>query len=269
MKMSEETKVVETKEETKVVEVSPHEETARTQGWVSKEEWVEAGRDEAEWRPAKEFVDRGDLYKSLHSTKRELKQTQAALTALQRHHQYVYDRAHKQAITDLKKERRFAMKDEDLERVEEIETEIENLEKEHQIEAVKLAQAKAQTEAAGVNPEFQQWVDKNIWYLQDSDMRDFADAQGLIYMNKNPGLPPAQVLSHVESKIRKAYPEKFGVKKAAPNAVASVDKTNKSSRKASSDFELTDLEREMMNTFVKQKIMTEEQYIAELKKAGR
>ena len=265
------TEVVDKKvEETKVEVIqhvdSPIEEQARAQNWVSKDEWIESGRDENEWRPAKEFVDRGELYKSLHGTKRELRQAQAALTTLQRHHQYVFEKAHKQALQDLKKERRAALADEDLNRVEEIEEELDNLDKEHKTELVQLQSVKQQIENTNiVNPEFQVWVNKNTWYVQDDDLRDHADAVGLVYMNRNPGTTAQNVLQHIDNEMKKKFPEKFG-KRAAPNAVASVDRTGKKGPVKDSDIELTELEREMMHTLVKSGILTEQQYKAELKK---
>jgi hypothetical protein len=114
-----------------VVEPSDVELQAMDQGWVSKEEWEESGRDPNEWRPAKEFVERGELYKSLHQTKRDLKQTQAALTSLQQHHQYVFEKAHAKALDDLKREKRAAVREEEHELAEQIDEEIDRLKEEH------------------------------------------------------------------------------------------------------------------------------------------
>lgn len=267
--MTEETKVetkVEEKPDVEVhVEPTPYEEQAREQGWVGKEEWAEQGRDVNEWRPAKEFVDRGELYKTLHSTRRDLKQTQHALTALQRHHQFVFERAHKQAIADLKKDRRMAFQEEDMGRVEAIESEIEELEDQHKKEVQAVVATQQQTQNT-IPPEFTAWIDRNSWYLMDKDLQNEADSIGIVFMNKNPGSTPQIVLDHVGKETRKRHPEKFGQKKAALSAVASVNKTSSAAKKKSDDFELTDMEREMMNTFVRSKVMTEEQYISDLRK---
>ena len=258
----EETKVEETKvEEEAVVEPSPTEVSARTQGWVTKEEWTESGRPVDDWRPAKEFVDRGELFKSIHSTKRELKQTQQALDALQRHHQYVFEKAHAQALKDLKDERRLALRNEDLDRVEAIEDEIEERQQRFQKERP------VPVVASGPPVEFTNWVSANSWYESDADLRDFADAAGLVYVNKHPEARnnPMAVLQHVEKEIRQKFPEKFGtVKKAAPNAVASVDR--QAARAKGSDIQLDEMEMDIMRTFVRSGIMTEAEYKAELKK---
>ena len=272
--MIEETKVEETKvEETKVeekevvvVEPSPVEVEATEQGWVSKEEWEAAGRDPSEHRSAKEFVDRGELYKSLHSLKRDLKQTQAAHTALQRHHQYIFEKAHKQALEDLKREKRVAIRNEDLETAETIAEEMETLKEQHEKEKQIVAEEAQKAQTSAPNPEFQQWVEKNPWYSTDMDLREFADATAIVYINKNTSSTPASVLKHVETSLRKNFPDKFGAKKAAPNAVVGVDRTN-SKAKPVMDIELDDFEREIMRQLVSSGEMTETQYKSELKKA--
>lgn len=267
--MTEETKVVETTTEEvveEVVELSPVEQEASGQGWVPKDAWVEQGGDPEEWRSAKEFVARGELYKSLHQTKSDLKKTQAALTALQRHHQYVFEKAHQTALNDLKLQRRQAIRNEDLETAESIAEEMEQIKEQHLQEKAQLQAANAAELQQQVPPEFLAWREKNNWYDVDMELRDYADAIGLVYYNRNPGTPTAKVLQHVEAEVRKKYPEKFGVRKAAPNAVAGVDRTNKRNVRAN-DIELDDLEREIMSQLVKSGEMTEKEYKDQLRKA--
>lgn len=256
--------------EVAVVDVSPTEVAAREQGWVSKDEWVAGGRDEGEWRPAKEFVERGELFKSIHTTKRELKQTQAALTALQKHHQFVFEKAHQKAVEDLKREKRQAIRNEDFEALEAIEEKMESLTKEHQEARQAQAQTQQAIQAAGggaLHPDFAIWQTRNTWYTADAEMREFADATGIVYANRNPGIEPAAVLKHVETTVRKRFPEKFGPQKtAAPNPTTSVDRQKTRGTTKADDLELDDTERQIMATLVKTGVMTEAEYKAELKK---
>lgn len=260
----------EKKEEEKQEEVqlSPTEVTAREQGWVSEEEWVAEGKDASEWRSAKEFVDRGELYRSIHSTKRELKQTQAALTALQKHHAHVFEKAQKQALEELKREKRAAIKEEDFQKLEQVEEQIEELTEQQQAEKQAFEQEQAQVSVAQgpVHPDFEVWTNRNTWYKDDEELREYADFKGIKYTQKNPGVPPQEVLAYVEKQVRKQFPEKFGTKKAAPNPVAGVDKTKSANRKVASDDDLTDTERDIMNDLVASGVMTKAQYISELKK---
>lgn len=269
--MSEELKVLETPVEEIVQEaveqVDPIAEQATAQGWVPKEDWVKSGRSADEWRPAKEFVERGELYKSIHQTKRELKQTQAALTALQKHHQYVFEKARLQALDELKKERRLALREGDLETVEVLDDRIEDTTKQFEEERQQLAAQQAAVQV-GPPPEFEDWKATNTWYETDGEMKEFADAVGLIYINKNPKAAPKEVLSHIDGKMKKQFPDKFGVKRAAPNAVAPV---NRASRPGKGDITMVDVPEDMrpvIRNFCESTGMSEADYIKQLKKSG-
>lgn len=271
--MSEDVKDEEIKEEEvetieeEVVEVSPIEQEALEQGWVPKDKWVEQGGNPDEWRPAKEFKERGELFKSIHAIKRELKSKDQALTALQRHHQYVFEKAHQKALNDLKAAKRQALKNEDLESLAAIEERIEEVEAEHKEAAAEIAQVQTPT-SAQPHPDFQAWLDRNPWYASDSDLQEFADAMGLVYSNKNPGVTPQVVLKHVEAEVKKKFPEKFGTpRKSAPNPTLKPASTGKVAGGKGSNIELSDTERDIMNTLVRSGVLTEEQYKADLKKA--
>ena len=270
--MTEETVVkkeeeVVTKKEEEVV-ISPTEQIARDQGWVSKEEWVEEGKDEDAWRPAKEFVDRGELYKSIHQTKRELKQTQATLTALQKHHAFVFEKAQKAALEELKREKRAAIQNEDFQTLTKVEEKIDELTEQQQQEkdAFLREQLATTVPTQGQHPDFVAWTGKNSWYHDDEELRDYADFKGIKYTQKNPGVDPKEVLDYVEKQVRKQFPEKFGTRKTAPNPVTKVDKTAAAGRKAEADIELTETEQDIMKELVSSGVMTREKYISELKK---
>ena len=255
--------IVKDKEHVEDVVVDPVEEQAKEQGWVTKDEWVAQGKDEKEHRSAKEFVDRGELYRSIHSTKRELQQTRAALDSLAKHHQFVYNKAYQDAMQELKLERRAALKDGNTEAVEAIEEDMAKLDTEHK----EKTQAFVQEQNAarqGPPPELDAWMTRNQWYTNDEELRDEADAIGMIYLRK--GGDKTKLLNHVETKMKQKFPEKFGGKKVAPNAVSSVDRTNKRAP-SGPEAELSELETKIMNDLVKSGVMTKEQYIKELKGA--
>ena len=65
-----------------VVNTDPYESEAREQGWKPKEEYE---GDPEKWRPAKEFVERGELFGKIDVLGRELKETKKALKLLQEH----------------------------------------------------------------------------------------------------------------------------------------------------------------------------------------
>src|SRR5574343_943735 len=91
------TPVVETPESTP--QVDPIEIEAREQGWKPKEEYE---GDPAKWRPAKEFVERGELFGKIDHMGKELKETRKALKMLQDHHTKVRETEYNRALTELK-----------------------------------------------------------------------------------------------------------------------------------------------------------------------
>lgn len=266
--MTEEVKAEEVKTEVAEVVVSPTETNAREQGWVSQEEWEAEGKDVDAWRPAKEFVDRGELYKSIHSTKRELKQTQAALGALQKHHAFVFEKAQKAALEELKREKRIAIKNEDFQKLESVEEDIDKLTEQQEAEKQEFQkeQQAVAVQTQGIHPDFAAWQESNAWYTKDEDLREYADFKGIKYTQKNPGVDPKVVLEYVTKEVKKQFPDKFGVRKAAPNAVLSVNKTNAANRKVLANDDLTESEADIMKDLVSSGVLTETQYRAELKK---
>lgn len=264
--MSEPTEAEVVVDEVVEVEVDPYEEKALEQHWLPKDEWVKQGKSEVEWRPAKEFVERGEIFKSLHQVKRELKQERVAREALQKHHQYVFERARQQAIQDLRKERRLAIRENDVDKAEQIEDEIVKQEQQFAQERQALITSQQVAQTSGVPPEFDQWKSVNTWYDEDTDLHDFADASGLIYINKNPNAAPAEVLRHIDAKMRKQFPDKFGVRRGSPSPTVSSDRTNRPAKK-SNDVFLDEMETAIMKTLVASGDLTEAQYKAEIKKS--
>ena len=86
-------------EPTPKIDVDPYEEEAREQGWKPQDEYE---GDPNKWRPAKEFVERGELFGKIDSLGKELKETRKALKMLQDHHSKVKETEFDRAVTELK-----------------------------------------------------------------------------------------------------------------------------------------------------------------------
>jgi hypothetical protein len=267
--MTEEVKDQEPKDEiVDEVVVDPVEEQAKEQGWVTKEEWVAQGKDEKDHRTAKEFVERGELYKSIHSTKRELLQAKAALDSLSRHHQYVYEKAFQDADKKLRQEMRAAVREGDHDAVDQIEQERAQLHQEHQAKVTAFQREQAMAASfAQVPPELDAWMARNPWYNNDVDMRFDADAEGQKYLVK--GGTREGLLAHVEKKMKERFPEKFGIvkRKAASSPVSDPSTRGTRRTTVAEEAGLSELETKIMNDLVKSGVMTKEQYIKELKGA--
>jgi len=251
------TKKVEGQEDQKTEEkqFTETELKAMDAGWVPEDEWT--GEKDA-WRPAKEFLDRGELFKKIDDQNRTVKELRKALEEMKQHHSSVRETEYKRALETLKAERKDALAAGDADQVVEIEDQIDLIKEEQQ----KLKQApKSQEDTPQLNPEFVAWVDKNRWYETNEPMRAYADALGRSLTLR--GYSPSQVLEEVSKQVKTEFPQKF--RNSNRDKPGTVEGSSAKGGK-NDTFVLTDDERRIMNRFVRNNVITEEQYIADLKK---
>lgn len=240
-------------------EPTPNEVEARASGWVPKEEY---NGDENKWVDADEFVRRGPLFKKIDVQNRELKEVKKALDQLKVHHANVKEAAYKEALATLKAQKRDAFVEGDADKIIEIDDKIaETKEEMRRYEQTRAAEVK-QAVQEEVHPEFAAWTSRNTWYESSKPMRAFADALGIEL--RATGLSPSEVLKRVEAQVKEEFPQKF--RNANRDKPGAVEGTGKGGGKGGSEYQLTSFEREIMERFVRQNVMTKEQYIAELKK---
>ena len=246
------TPVVETPESTP--QVDPIEAEAREQGWKPKEEYE---GDPAKWRPAKEFVERGELFGKIDHMGKELKETRKALKMLQDHHTKVRETEYNRALTELKALQKKHLEEGNSDGYLETTELLTDLKAEQKAREVVQQNVPNQPD-----PRFINWVSANKWYEKDAEMRKYADTLGAGYAASNPGIDPEEVLQYVTKEVRTRFSTKFvNPNREKPSTVegASTGAANKSS------FELTDDERKVMNTFVRAGVMSKEDYIAQVK----
>ncbi len=234
------------------------EQRALEMGWRPKEEF---DGNEDDFIDAKEFVRRKPLFDKIDHLSRQHKATMQALNDLKTHYTKVKETEYNRALADLKKERREALREGDADRFEELDDEIDRIE-----EAAKEIKVVAETHQEPItHPEFVSWLSRNPWYNTTAHMRVFADDVGTRLAAQ--GLEPAEVLKKVEKAVREEFPNKFRNpnKDNAPNVESSGNKGSKASS-GFSEADLDDRERKVMNNLVRQKLMTKEEYLADLKK---
>jgi hypothetical protein len=224
-------------------------------GWKPKEQFHGS---EDDFIDAKEFVRRQPLFDKIESTNRQVKQLNAALSALQEHYSKVNESAYNRAIADLKAQRKDALSNGDGDRFEAIDDQIKEAEK----QKLELETIKTPTVPEEEHPEFKSWKARNTWYGTTSHMRVFADEVG-VRLHKQ-GKSPSEVLAEVEKAVRAEFPNKF--RNQNKDHAVQLENGRQSQPKGEA-FELTDTERRVMNTLVRSNVMTKEQYIADLKKA--
>jgi hypothetical protein len=239
-------------------DADPYEAEAREQGWKPQDEYE---GDPVKWRPAKEFVERGELFGKIDTLGKELKDTKKALKMLQEHHSKVKETEYNRAVTELKtlqkKHLEEGNSDEYL-KTTELLTDLKAEQKAREV----LGQQQAQQAQNQVDPRFVAWQEKNTWYNKDKDMRQFADTLGLGYAQANPSLEPDDVLEYVSKQIKIAFKDKFeNPNRTKPSTVEG----GSNAQQKKDDVQLTDDERRVMNTFVRQGVMTKDEYIAQVK----
>jgi hypothetical protein len=231
------------------------EQRAADAGWVPEEEW---NGDKSLWRPAKEFLDRGELFKKIEDQNRTVKELKRALDDMKRHHTSVRETEYARAIASLKSQKQTALEEGNAADVVKIDDQIDLVRDEQK----KLAQTQPEeyvdNEPA---PQFVSWVARNKWYETSQSMKDYADARGRALSAA--GMKPDDVLKEVEVLVKKEFPEKF--RNPNRDKPGSVEGSTNKGGKASGSFVLSDDERRVMQRFVRSGVMSEEQYIKDLK----
>jgi Zn-finger nucleic acid-binding protein len=231
------------------------ETRAADQGWRPKDEWD--GDPEA-WRPAKEFLDRGELFKKIDQQNRELKEFKKTLDQFAQHHARVAQAEYKRAKEDLLREKKEALIEGDADAVIDID---------EKLAAVREAQ-KAPPPVQPVDNSFNElfvgWVQRNGWYETNEAMRAYADRIGN-KLGAQGDMSPNEILREVEQAVKKEFAAKFeNPNRNKPSAVEGG--SNKATGRKET-FQLSEEERRVMQRFVKTiPGMTEEKYMADLKK---
>lgn len=235
-------------------EVSPIETRARELGWRPKDEFD--GNDD-NFVDAKEFVQRQPLFEKIEHQSRELKNVKKTLDALKGHYTQVREVEYQRALAALQASKAEAINEADGQRAVAIDAQIDRAKDEFQRIRQNEVQATENDPA-----EFVSWKAKNAWYEKDESMRILADAYGSKLAKG--GMSPPEVLEAVAKKVKAEFPHKFvnSNKANAPDVGVSTGNGRSSSEDR---FELSDVERKVMNTLVSSGQMTKEQYIKDLK----
>lgn len=238
-------------------ELTPVELKAKEQGWVPQEEW---DGDPDQWRPAKEFLDRGELFKKIDDQSRTIKEFRKALVDLQKHNAKIAEVEYKRAYETLKQQKKEALLEGDADAVIDIDERMD-LVRDAQKEAQKAPQVPAEIQEQ-IHPVFNAWKERNSWYDTNRAMRALADRVGAEAAAR--GASVTDVLAIVDREVRKEFAEKFTNpnRAKAPGVEGSTNKSNSKN----DTFELTDVERRAMDRFVKLGALTKDEYIAQLKK---
>lgn len=237
--------------------LSPVQQEALEQGWVPKDEFE---GDPERFVDAGEFLRRGELFRKIESQSKELKKTNAALAELARHNAKIREQEYARAVADLKAQKKTALSEGDADKVVEIDDKLDLVKDQQRLATQQALQQPIQQE---VHPELQNWISNNSWYETNKGMRGWADARGIELAEE--GKSPREVLKTLEKEVKDRFKEKFtNPNREKVGAVEGV-RGRPAAGKTDDNYELSDTERTIMNTLVNQKVLTKEEYIAQLR----
>ena len=263
-------------------EIAPEvRQEAESQGWVPKERFR---GNESDWVDADTFVKRGreilpilrknneNLIKDLNSTKEQLKEFREAAEEFKKFQRDAYERKaqdYEKRIQEIRESRAQAISDGDGQKVNALDDALDAAKDElkEAKQAVKDAdktpiETPASTE---IEPGLQVWLDRNTWFGQDKRMTGIVNGIGESLRLEFPLLKGQAFLDKLDEVLAEEFPNKFGEKKSPTSRVESGSGRagRGSSSNAQSYDNLPSEAKAACDRFVKQKLMTREQYVAD------
>ena len=264
-------------------EIAPEiRQEAESQGWVPKEKFR---GNESDWVDADTFVKRGreilpilrknneNLIKDLNATKEQLKEFREAAEEFKKFQREAYERKaqdYEKRIQEIKESRAQAISDGDGQKVNALDDALDAA-KDELKEAKQAAKdaEKAPTETPAsteIDPGLQQWLDRNTWFGQDKRMTGIVNGIGESLRLEFPLLKGQAFLEKLDEVLAEEFPGKFGGEKKSP-ASRVESGSGRASRGSSSNAQTYDNlpaeAKAACDRFVKQKLMTREQYVAD------
>lgn len=177
---------------------------AAEMGWVTKEEWK---GDPDKWRPAEEFVSRGEnilpiLKDRVSKLESDLK---VALSANKHEIEQVKKESYARAKAEYEKQLA------DLEKLEVEAFKTGDADAYLQVKDAKAAiKAPVEPEHTAEDPVFVDWKEKNPWYQTDKEMADYADFISHKIMAEHGGkISKSALAEEMTKRTKAAFPGKF------------------------------------------------------------
>ena len=260
------------------VQDSRHE--AESQGWVPKEKFR---GNESDWVDADTFVKRGreilpilrknneNLIKDLQATKDQLKEFREAAEEFKKFQRESYERKAQEyegQIREIKESRAQAISDGDGQKVNALDDALDQAkenfkEAKQSVKDVVSAKDPEPTPEA-IDPNLQAWLDRNTWFGQDKRLTAVVNGVGESLRLELPLLKGQAFLDKLDEVLAEEFPNKFGKKQSPSSRVESGSgRQSRSGGNAQSYDNLPSEAKLACDRFVKQKLMTREQYVAD------
>ena len=253
---------------------------AESQGWVPKERFR---GNESDWVDADTFVKRGreilpilrknneNLIKDLQATKDQLKEFREAAEEFKKFQRESYERKaqeYESQIQEIKESRAQAISDGDGQKVNALDDALDQAkenfkEAKQSVKDVVSAKDPEPTPEA-IDPGLQAWLDRNTWFGQDKRLTAMVNGVGESLRLEFPLLKGQAFLDKLDEVLAEEFPNKFGKKQSPSSRVESGSgRQSRSGGNAQSYDNLPSEAKSACDRFVKQKLMTREQYVAD------
>jgi len=264
-------------------EVSPEvQHEAESQGWVPKERFR---GNESDWVDADTFVKRGreilpilrknneNLIKDLQATKDQLKEFREAAEEFKKFQRESYERKaqeYESRIQEIKESRAQAISDGDGQKVNALDDALdqakENFKEAKQAVKDVVSAKEPEPTPEAIDPGLQAWLDRNSWFGQDKRLTGIVNGIGESLRLEFPLLKGQAFLDKLDEVLAEEFPNKFGGKKQSPSSRVESG-SGRAGRSGSSNAQSYDNlppeAKAACDRFVKQKLMTREQYVAD------
>lgn len=267
--------VVQPTDALEALEVNPVEQEARSQGWVDKDEFRGS---ETDWVDAETFVRRGKeimpvlrknnekLLQRLAKAEKDAEEARNVAKEFQKFQKENYERKvqdYEAQLSQLKQAKKEAISVGDGDRAVAIDDQIDDIKEQRDIAKLEANRPEPQVQATTTaDPALNTWLEKNSWFGTDLKKTGIANGLGEAIRRENPGLVGKEFLDKLDEEMNALLGQP--VQRQAPqNPVEGRSNTRPSGTKRQSYDNLPAEAKAACDRFVKQGLMTKEQYVAE------
>lgn len=234
---------------------------ASRMGWVAKDQFR---GDPNKWKPAKEFLERGEreipiLRERLHKMETEYAHMSNTLKRFNENHEKALATAREQAIAETKRQQAEAVALGDKDAFLAADRKLEELRREEQ-----RPTQQQEPQQVTFTPEFLEWKAQNQWVESDPEMYQYALAQGAYLDRTKPHLKAdtRAFLAEVRKRVEKEFPHKFGnPQRSAPSSVEGDSRAAPAKRGKYTYSDLPPEAKQACDRYVKQGLMNKETYL--------
>jgi len=235
-------------------EFSEIEQEAMSKGWSP--EGVEGKPNLS----ADEFVARQPLYDKLHKTDRAMKRLEEQNKAVTAHLEMMRKSLSEEKVEDLKAKKKEVLAEQEEGWTDEVIAIDEKIIKASQEEEIVIPEAVD-------NSAYDVWLEKNQWYENNDDMKNYADRLGAGILAQNPNMDLKSVYQEVEDEVKIRFSDQF----KPASRQSPVDSGRPRSKSKATKYTVADLDEEtkgIMNNLVHTGVMTTEEYLTDLETTG-